>query len=449
MSSVAASHDCRSLPTMLLTVAAVVGRDFDLASVIAAGGFDRDDALDGLDAAIRPVWSSRYTNSPGHFSFSHALVRQTLPRRSAAPPARAPALARSERRSRSKRDRAALGDCVPSVRGGARRRCRATRPTPRLQLPRTRSPLPRPTKPGPSAQRAIGVLDDANADEPELRCRALLVTGETAAAMQLDFAAARAALSKPRISPNVTAGPSSRRAATVYSFSLTPGAFDPVVEGPGTRRSTSAPAHGSFRFCRRSSACSRSSPLNQDDGSTLIDEAVAAADRHEGLGLTVALVSRSTADWGCPDRVQLAGSTDSRSTWRSRSAVRRGSQGRERRGRLSVCVPEIAARERNMMRSPRSATDTRSPTLSSARSIAPSASMTVALRTRERIAVEAVANLDPASGAWLNATVQLAATWYWCGRDEELITGLAAFPEDAAPQKYLLDLVRIHVCPEG
>ena len=67
----------------------------------------------------------------------------------------------------------------------------------------------------------------------------------------------------------------------------------------------------------------------------------------------------------------------------------------------------------------------------------------------ERIALEALASLDPASGAWLNATAQLAAAWYWCGRDEELIAGLAAFPDDAAPQKYLLDLVRVSTRARG
>jgi predicted ATPase len=62
----------------LLTVAAVVGRDFDLAPVITVGKLDRDAALDAIDAAIRTGLVTEVTQTAGRFSFSHALVRQTL-----------------------------------------------------------------------------------------------------------------------------------------------------------------------------------------------------------------------------------------------------------------------------------------------------------------------------------------------------------------------------------
>jgi hypothetical protein len=61
----------------------------------------------------------------------------------------------------------------------------------------------------------------------------------------------------------------------------------------------------------------------------------------------------------------------------------------------------------------------------------------------EQGALAILANVDPASGAWTGATAQLAAVWYWSGRDDELLAALEAFPVDHAPQKYLIDCVRV------
>jgi hypothetical protein len=59
----------------------------------------------------------------------------------------------------------------------------------------------------------------------------------------------------------------------------------------------------------------------------------------------------------------------------------------------------------------------------------------------ERSALELLAVVDPASGTWTGATAQLAASWYWSGRDEELLNALAAFPSDNAPARYQIDAV--------
>jgi class 3 adenylate cyclase/tetratricopeptide (TPR) repeat protein len=60
-----------------LGVAAVIGRDFDVALVEAVGGLVGDALLDAMDEALR-ARLVRETEVHGRLSFSHALVRQTL-----------------------------------------------------------------------------------------------------------------------------------------------------------------------------------------------------------------------------------------------------------------------------------------------------------------------------------------------------------------------------------
>ena len=60
----------------------------------------------------------------------------------------------------------------------------------------------------------------------------------------------------------------------------------------------------------------------------------------------------------------------------------------------------------------------------------------------ERLAIEIMGVVDAASTSFINATVQIAAAWYWRGRDEELLGSIAAFATEQLPQRYLLDLVR-------
>ncbi|RYU11988.1 BTAD domain-containing putative transcriptional regulator [Nocardioides iriomotensis] len=59
-----------------LVTAAVVGRDFDLATVSAASGDDEDDLLDAFDVAISAGLVRE--DGVGRFRFAHALVRDTV-----------------------------------------------------------------------------------------------------------------------------------------------------------------------------------------------------------------------------------------------------------------------------------------------------------------------------------------------------------------------------------
>ena len=62
----------------ILSVAAVIGRDFDLNLLAAATNTEQDDVLDVLDAAGTVSLVRELTDAPGHFSFAHALIQRTL-----------------------------------------------------------------------------------------------------------------------------------------------------------------------------------------------------------------------------------------------------------------------------------------------------------------------------------------------------------------------------------
>ena len=62
----------------VLALAAVVGRDFDLALLAEASTMPPDEVIDILDAAAAAALVRESTDTPGHYSFSHALIQHTL-----------------------------------------------------------------------------------------------------------------------------------------------------------------------------------------------------------------------------------------------------------------------------------------------------------------------------------------------------------------------------------
>jgi DNA-binding SARP family transcriptional activator/tetratricopeptide (TPR) repeat protein len=68
-----------------LRVAAVIGGDFDVATLAGALGSSRDEVLDALDAAIAAEVVTEMPEPLGAFAFTHALVRQTLYQQLSAP----------------------------------------------------------------------------------------------------------------------------------------------------------------------------------------------------------------------------------------------------------------------------------------------------------------------------------------------------------------------------
>ncbi len=61
-----------------LSVAAVIGRDFDLDLLARASDCDEDELLDIVDGATAAALVREVTDVPGHYSFSHVLVQHTL-----------------------------------------------------------------------------------------------------------------------------------------------------------------------------------------------------------------------------------------------------------------------------------------------------------------------------------------------------------------------------------
>jgi class 3 adenylate cyclase/tetratricopeptide (TPR) repeat protein/energy-coupling factor transporter ATP-binding protein EcfA2 len=64
--------------TRLLSMAAVIGRDFDLDLLVSATGSDEDSAIDLLDRARHATLITELADTPGRYSFAHALIQHTL-----------------------------------------------------------------------------------------------------------------------------------------------------------------------------------------------------------------------------------------------------------------------------------------------------------------------------------------------------------------------------------
>jgi tetratricopeptide (TPR) repeat protein len=62
----------------VLSLAAVVGRDFDVELLARATTLPDDALLDTLDAATAAALVRELTDLPGHYSFAHALIQHTL-----------------------------------------------------------------------------------------------------------------------------------------------------------------------------------------------------------------------------------------------------------------------------------------------------------------------------------------------------------------------------------
>jgi class 3 adenylate cyclase/tetratricopeptide (TPR) repeat protein len=62
----------------VLALAAVIGRDFDVALLATAAALPEDEVLDLLDAAAAAALVRESADLPGHYSFAHALIQHTL-----------------------------------------------------------------------------------------------------------------------------------------------------------------------------------------------------------------------------------------------------------------------------------------------------------------------------------------------------------------------------------
>jgi class 3 adenylate cyclase len=426
----------------LITVAAVMGREFDLAALVAVSDADRDAVLDALEAALDTGLVTDVPNSSGRFSFSHALVRQTLleevrgPRRARLHWRIGEALAKEHDPPLSA---IAFHLCEGVLAGGSARAAEAA-----LLAAEHAASVAAIEEATALSERAISVLVDANIDEPELRCRALLVLGDMAASEAQDLVGARARvraaadLAQRHAWPDLAA-----RAVVVYRRLLTPGVSNREFRAMATA-ALNLGASTAWRPALQAIVGNEEfADGNWDAGSALIDEAVAAADATDPVSRVLALHSRMNVGSGSPDlahfstmtEVFLAEAKSAGSAWwvisahmnRALAALRAGDRTGFERERASA-----AALEANTVTHP----------------VATLLSGTAALLDgrfddAERKALDLLATTDPASVDSLSAIAQLGVIFYWCGRDDELLSAMDVFPTEQRPQRFLRDVVRV------
>jgi hypothetical protein len=299
-----------------------------------------------------------------------------------------------------------------------------------------------PDEAGSLAQRALGVLGDAGADEPRLRCRAMLVIGHVASSTQQDFARARACvIEAAEIAERGGWADLATRAATTYSLLYTPGSSDPSVEGLA-RAALELGAGGEDRPILQALVANQQVIAGAwEEPVALLDDALTATEGTNGLGRVIALACRAQADWGWPDRERLAALT----TRAVDAAVSLGSAPWIIVTRSSRALAGLRAGDREAVEQERDAIvalrGASAPIVRNFDGIL--ALLDGRFADAEAIASETLSEVDPASGSWFGASAQLAAAWYWCGRDDDLLTAVEVFPTDADPQKWVVDLVRI------
>jgi class 3 adenylate cyclase/tetratricopeptide (TPR) repeat protein len=341
-----------------LSVAAFIGREFDASTLVAASGRERDDVLDALDAALATGLVREVPGAMNRYAFSHALVRQTL--------------AEEVRGARRARLHWRVGEALASARapelsavafhlcegvlaGDGRRATEAA-----LAAAEHALSVAAPEEAQDLARRALEVLDDERVEAPLLRCHALVLEGETAAANVTDVHSARDALAQAgRLAREHGATDLLVRAAFAFGSLFTPGETLPeatrlasaaldVVAPDDARRALLLAVRGQFRYHDGEFA----------EGARDIEECVAIAEASgDRVMRRVAYQARSYLLVGMPDveafarAVQQAEAADdemAREHWvprgfRGALLVRRG----DRAGLESLTAEVRAQIERN------------------------------------------------------------------------------------------------------
>jgi class 3 adenylate cyclase len=432
----------------LLTVAAIAGREFDLATLLGAGAFARDDAIDAIDAALGRGLLTEVTGSVGRYAFSHALVRQTL-----VDEVRGPRKARLHWRiGEALAARGAPSSvvafhlCEGVLAGDARRAAGSA-----VAAAEAANAVAAAEEARPLAQRAIEVLDDAGLDEPELRCRALLVIGEVSMMFAIDFNIGRPAIVEAsRLARRLGWTEYACRAAVAYSILATPGISDPDLRemslsgldldaGPEWRPVLQAIASRFYSL-----------EGEYDEQFRLIDEAVAHVDDCSALGRLIVMSTVGQRYDGSPDLAARIAGADA--VWAMAEAS--GSAFWMVIARFGQLAYAARAGDRDGFENyvellmqivqPGGTIDDMHPDISVFD--ATRALMDGRWEDAERRATEKLADIDPASSNFWQSVSQIAAVMYFTGRDDdELLRALATFPPEQKPQRTLVECVRCSV----
>jgi class 3 adenylate cyclase len=432
----------------LLTVAAIVGREFDLATLLDAGDVARDDAIDAVDAALARGLLTEVSGSVGRYAFSHALVRQTLVEE-----VRGPRKARLHWRigealvaRGAPNSVVAFHLCEGVLAGDARRAAESAVAAAEAAIAIAAAEDARSL-----AERVVEVLDDAGLDEPELRCRALLVIGEVSVMFAIDYGIGRPAIVEAsRLARRFGWTEYACRATVAYSFTATPGLTDPDLRemslsgldldvGPEWRPVLEAIASRFYSL-----------EGDWDEQNRLIAAALTRIDDCSPLGRLIVVSTESLRRDGTPDLA--ARTTHAEEVWAlaeaSGSAFWMVVAGF---GRLT-CAARAGDRDgferyvdllMKIVRPGGSADDTH-PDISvfdSTRSL-----LDARWADAERRATEKLAEIDPASSNFWQCVSQIAAVNYYTGRDDdELLRAIGTIPPDQKPQRALIELVQCAV----
>jgi class 3 adenylate cyclase len=423
----------------MLRVAAVIGRDFDAATVVAAGALSRDDVLSALDEALAPGLVREISSAPGRYAFAHALVRQTLVEEISGP-------LRARLHWRIGEVLAASGTatsltvahhlCEGVLAGDAARAALATVLAAEETLYVAAADDGRDL-----ARRAITLLDDAALAEPELRCRALLIIGEAAAWELHDVETLRPLLVEAsRLATEHGWANYATRAAVAYTDIATPGVFDPQYRE--LLDAGLAQADAAWRPALLALAGSEDLALGDyEQGMARITEALENVDACEPLSRHLVLATYRGATFGLPEseRVPMADAIASAEVLRSTSETVRvhlsAAAARLRMGDRDGFEHEVQTVRPMIRRRGEVQLDLRMMETAEAM-------LDGRFADAEQLALDVLPLLDPDSSDAASTLAQIAGIWYLTGRDDELLEALDAFATDAAPQRVLVELVR-------
>jgi hypothetical protein len=185
-----------------------------------------------------------------------------------------------------------------------------------------------------------------------------------------------------------------------------------------------------------------------ESGDRLLDEALAPTEQPHPIAELHALTNRVLADTGMPG---LAALTERAHRAREQAAAA-GSAFWEMGGHLACAAAASRAGDRAGIVDAHAAVAAIT-ARSMGRALPPNAQQLEAslalfdarFADAEQLAGEVLVTTDPLSLSFLNASAQLAAAFYWTGRDEELLAGIGAFFAEQRPALALVELVRVSV----
>ncbi len=426
----------------LLSVAAVVGREFDLSTVAAAAGVARERAAVAFDEALAPGLLREVPSVPGMLAFTHTLVRQTLL-------GEVSGLRRAHLHWRVGEALAASGSAAHGA--IAQHLCEGViAGDPLIAAEAAVVAAEEAVMIGDLdgandlAARALALTDESALDAPELRCRAILVIGDCLGSNQVgDLASVRALVSEAgRLAVEHGWSQLAVRTAMTYGLLTTPGVIDPAA-AELVRAVLDMGTDDDWRPVLVAIAASDgATDGDRSDHERAIAEVEAAAaevERCDPLGRMLVADNRYWVHFGDADADDRRLAHDSfvaheavggiwtlQSSWQTfSSSLRHGD-----RDDFDAAFAELtlAAGRTGVGQGEVSVMETAVALLDGRPADA------------ERLAFDTLATLHPESMLAMNALAQIVAAWGLSGRDEDLLNALDGFATDSRDLRTFVEL---------